>query len=495
MTEDRLEKFLTATTQDRLRLVFEPETAEEVKRYLGQAAFEEYLALARRAVRKLGESHLGLNSPTNLLFVPGVMGSLLLSRTKGGIWWIDVRTRKHIDDLKLAPDGQADADPRHQIIPCTVDTSYEAFLTAILERDDFGHELFPYDWRKPVTASADAFRNQVQQLYDSNGNQKVHLVAHSMGGLVVRAALMLYGKTLWPMVGRIVFIGTPHYGSPSIAGYLKNHLWGFDLMAALGLYLGRETFRSLWGVLNLLPAPAGVYPGTRPDDEAPWTINEGDDVYLHPCANFDMYRAEDWKLDLSPAQSSQLQKILDETHTFHTRMYEAHQNLDQSYRDRMAIIAGVGYKTLFRLAYQKRFWGFWEKTEKVTAAVAGDPHRQGDGRVPVASASLENVGETRYVKGVHGGLPMIPQVYEDVFRWLKEEPMSLPSTMAQALSQHLSLEPESETPNLDGTARSDALTGDPGFWDFEPPDEARLAAIKEQLDKEQLPEFIKVRLL
>ena len=64
----------------------------------------------------------------------------------------------------------------------------------------------------------------------------MHIVAHSMGGLMVRTTLMNYPE-LWRRVGRIVFIGTPHYGSPAIAGYLKNHLWGFELLALLGRYL------------------------------------------------------------------------------------------------------------------------------------------------------------------------------------------------------------------------------------------------------------------
>ena len=161
----------------------------------------------------------------------------------------------------------------------------------------------------------------------------VHLVAHSMGGLMVRAALMDLGRELWPKLGRVVFLGTPHYGSPAIAGYLKNHLWGFELIALLGLYLSRQTLRSLWGVLGMLPAPRGIYPGTRPGDPAAWRPDDSRDAYVHPCANFDIYRAEDWKLDLTPTQFAQLQKVLDGAAEFHRRMYESHQALDQTLRE------------------------------------------------------------------------------------------------------------------------------------------------------------------
>jgi len=86
---------------------------------------------------------------------------------------------------------------------------------------------------------------------------------------MIRTALRLHGDELWPVVGKIVFIATPHYGSTSIAGYLKNHLWGWEELAVVGAFLSRETFRSLWGPLSLLPAPPGIYPGTRNGEAYP----------------------------------------------------------------------------------------------------------------------------------------------------------------------------------------------------------------------------------
>lgn len=111
---------------------------------------------------------------------------------------------------------------------------------------DFSHEIFAYDWRKSVRHSANALRDTVLRLHQENGGSPVHLVAHSMGGLVVRATLLQHGAELWPRVGRMEFIATPHYGAAAIADYLKNHFWGTELMALLGLYLSRETLRSLW---------------------------------------------------------------------------------------------------------------------------------------------------------------------------------------------------------------------------------------------------------
>jgi hypothetical protein len=485
-----IDEFLRASTAERLRMTQDPAYEREIRAYLGAKAFDEY----RRVAGQLDTEHLG-RPPTNLVFVPGVMGSLLQSRTKGGIWWIDVRTRKHIDDLRLAPDGMSDADSTNDIAPVTTDPTYEPFLTAVLARDDFGHELFSYDWRKPLSLSASSLRDLIVRLHRDNGGLPVHLVAHSLGGLMIRTALLEHGDELWPLVGKIVFLGTPHYGSPAIGGYLKNHLWGLELLAVLGLYLSRETFRSLWGVLGMLPAPRGIYPGTRSDDSGPWRPSNAGDQYLHPCANFDMYRADAWDLGLDPKAGAQLQAVLDATADMHMRMLVAHQDLGWDQLDRMLVIAGVGYRTLFRLAYRSGFFGLWQHAVKEQSRIPGDPHREGDGRVPLASTALEKV-TTRYVQAVHGSLPNVPAVYEDVFRWLNDQPPELADTPDGALSAHLAADGgESEAPHLDGSRRAARFDDNPGLWDVEEPDPDRLRDLVARIEADQLPEFNLVRIL
>jgi pimeloyl-ACP methyl ester carboxylesterase len=445
--------------------------AAELRDRLGTDAYAEY----RRFAAALDERHLG-DVATNLVFVPGVMGSLLASDGYGGVWWLDIRSRNHINDLRLAPDGRRDADPHARIRPVAVDLSYEGFFASVYATPTFRHEAFAYDWRKPLALSTKRFADHVVRVSAELGGRPVHLVAHSMGGLMVRAALAAH-PALWARIDRVVFIGTPHYGAPAIAGYLKHHLWGWDALALLGRYLDRTTFRSLWGVLSLLPAPAGVYPGTR-------DASSGDG---HPCANFDLYDAGAWHLKLDPEAVDRLQRGLDAARGQHERLYRAHQELGQERRDRMAVIAGVGYRTLFGTAYKRAFgWG-WEQMDRVTTRRPGDPHREGDGRVSLASAQLEHVGEIRYVRGEHGRLPSMPAVYEDVFRFLAGRPMRLPRTPQEALAGHL---------GGDGLAAAAAGDdADPGYLDFAPPDKDDLDALDHALGNGQLPSFQHVRLL
>lgn len=409
------------------------------------------------------------------------MGSSLQSAGLSGVWWLDlVFARDKLNALALAPDGVNDVNPSYDVQPCAIDVSYGPLRQAIANSNQFGGTLqFPYDWRKPLSASAALLRDMIVKAHADYG-ESVHLVGHSMGGLMIRAALMLHGRELWPKVGKIVFIATPHYGSPSIAGYLKNHLWGWEEVAVLAAFLSRGTFRSLWGVLSLLPAPASVYPGTRNGEP-------------HPCANFDLYRAEAWQLGLDASATVALQSVLDAAAQFHRDLYAWHtKTLSPQNRQKILQISGVGYKTLFRLEVKDGWMGLWEDVDKVTKRTPGDPNRDGDGRVPLASAQLENV-EQRYAKGSHGSIQNVPSVALDVLAWIGSKPLSLPDTAQGALGRHLSGSDISPAPHLDGSLGIGALDDEyDRYRDIEP---GRVKQLISEFEAGKMTNISQVRIL
>jgi hypothetical protein len=65
--------------------------------------------------------------------------------------------------------------------------------------------------------------------------------------------------------------------------------------------------------------------------------------------------------------------VKDATADYYRRLDEAHWKLDQEQRNKMVVIAGVGYRTLFRLAYEPGFLGLWEKTGKIFDRVRNCP--------------------------------------------------------------------------------------------------------------------------
>jgi hypothetical protein len=188
------EAFLKAGTHDRLTMALDDRNRPTLCHLLGEPAYLELRTLAKEW---FDGSHLAPDDPKNVIFVPGVMGSLLMNTAKAGIWWIEVRTRNFIDSLGLSPDGTLDADPENRIAPVTADPTYTPFLSAALKHHGLNHEIFSYDWRKSLLHSAAGLRDLVLKLHQENGGKKIHLVAHSMGGLMVRTALMQHAAELW----------------------------------------------------------------------------------------------------------------------------------------------------------------------------------------------------------------------------------------------------------------------------------------------------------
>jgi pimeloyl-ACP methyl ester carboxylesterase len=475
MNNDVLRTFLAASIEEQARMTLDVQYMDVLKAYLGEAAYSEYAAIAQD-IRDARSAVRGLRTPKNLLLVPGIMGSLLSSRTLGGVWWVDIaRGWDKLDKLGLQPDGQTDIDPAQDIYPFAIDMLYAPFQCAVLQRDDFGHDVFPFDWRKPLSYSTAQMRAKINELYNGNGHQPVHIVAHSMGSLMTRATLVEYGDELWPKLGRIIFAGGAHYGATLAACRLKFHLWDLDAQSVcLALLIRPETFRSLWGAVSLIPAPVGIYPGTR--------SNQGS-VASHPCVDFDLYKIEAWGLDVDSGAASRLQRILDYAAHFYKKLYDYHFSLDQEHRDRIAVIAGVGYATAFRLTLNNGPLG----ARRDNRREPGNHHRESDGTVPLASADLENVGATRYVKHIHATLLNHPDVSADVFHWLNEEPMKLPTTPQIALEQHQGETNESlGYPNLTALVRG-RVQAEENLPEIVEPTPELVASLRAQIETGRFP--------
>jgi len=172
-------------------------------------------------------------------------------------------------------------------------------------------------------------------------------------------------------------------------------------------------------------------------------------------------------------------------------LYEWHDALLQEYKDKMLMIAGVGQEGLFRLEFDKVL-GTWDRTRKITKRNKCDVNSDGDGRVPLASAELEDV-TLRYVKGEHGALPNIPAVAQEVLAWLTGGKLNLSKTCQDALGGHLSAEDStSPAPLLDGTGVKDRFRVLPEYEDPKPEFIRKIAA---DLDAGKMPQINLIKIL
>ena len=187
--------------------------------------------------------------PTPLILIHGILGSKLRYKSSGKeIWPDNVRKlvfSKYNDlafeiDSELLEPKQADQEAFHildsikgfgvyqEIIDTLVNYgNYQ--LTEVNQSYSKGRKLyiFNYDWRQDNVKSAqqlDKFIKQIQKQYPNKKNQKVDIVAHSMGGLIARY-YMRYGtqdvlednQFITNLEGaknirKAVFLGTPNLG-------------------------------------------------------------------------------------------------------------------------------------------------------------------------------------------------------------------------------------------------------------------------------------------
>ena len=126
-------------------------------------------------------------------------------------------------------------------------------------------ERFPYDWRLPLDVLADRLENFLRKLCDESKNPQrpIRLLAHSMGGLVVRS-LVHKQPALWDEImnrdgARFIMLGTPNQGSHSMVEALIGKSDTLRSLARLDLANDLQTILDIIGefrgALQLLPKP------------------------------------------------------------------------------------------------------------------------------------------------------------------------------------------------------------------------------------------------
>ena len=213
----------------------------------------------REAVRR---SRSGGTPRPLAVVLPGTMGSVLQQR--GETVWLDYwrLLRGQLGRLRM---GQPDVEPIDLI------GDFYGPMVEFLARSH-RVEIFPYDWRQSVTAAAARLAESLTQWLpelEASG-QPVHLVAHSMGGLVVRAMIADggAGTAAWQRItalpnSRFVMLGTPNLGSHEAVRWLTCTNPTQQKLALLDITQTTtgvtDIVREYAGLLELLPFdPAGA---------------------------------------------------------------------------------------------------------------------------------------------------------------------------------------------------------------------------------------------
>ncbi|MCK6395901.1 CHAT domain-containing protein [Zoogloea sp.] len=213
-------------------------------------------AVRPRRVSRGGDERPADSMPV-VVYVPGIMGSHLKADNQR-VWLAPLAlasgklTRIAMDSGRgVSTDG-------------LVDLAYGELADWL----DGSHRVvrFDYDWRQPILALGQRLATTLREALVSHPNQPVRILAHSMGGLVTRAAFAA-DSTLWRDIvarpgGRLLMLGTPNNGSHLFVETLLGQSDTIRTLARADLQHGMQAILDIVagfpGAVHLLPAPGFV---------------------------------------------------------------------------------------------------------------------------------------------------------------------------------------------------------------------------------------------
>ena len=213
-------------------------------------------ALIEHGALRPDEYPLTGNRPI-VIVLPGIMGSNL-TIGKREIWLHYRRILKgNLMNLKYPNVDDIIADS-------VVSTSYRKLSKWLSTKYDV--VVYPFDWRIPLEESAEYLDAKVKELLELG--QPIKVVAHSMGGVLLRDFIIDHTKT-WERLNnrkgfQVVFLGAPLSGSHRILTVLFGQDSIIKKLSKLDLL---HTKKGLLGMFSRFPGILDLLPIVNPDED------------------------------------------------------------------------------------------------------------------------------------------------------------------------------------------------------------------------------------
>lgn len=328
----------------------------QLEELFGEGALAHMRALAAQGQRSV------TRGGPDVLVLPGIMGSTL--GFEGPLFndtiWVDPIDLGLGNLVLLAPQRKK----KVKALGVLLTTYLELKLKLRLKGIDAS--FHPYDWRLDIRTLGEELAARIEANHSREG---VHLVCHSMGGLVARRAMHVLkakGKDKW--VKQVVMLGTPNHGAFAPVLVLRQCHALTQKLAKLDQRhsfdeLVDEVFSRLVGLMQLLPP-------------------------VERNLEVDLLDPKAWPAGRAPhADAAKAARHLP-------------KDLDAG-DQRYTLIAGFDRPTYIGARIEGDEFVFRQSNE-------------GDGTVPLAHAELAAIGRTYYTRAEHGGMPSSNEVIESV---------------------------------------------------------------------------------
>jgi CHAT domain-containing protein len=376
--------FVNEDTRQALRRWLTEASVEAIDAFVPLRGVEDTL-VAPAPSRARTAGNVSADLPATVM-LPGIMGTHL---------WLNRRERVWFSIPALAAGGLA----RLRITPGGKDDTIEAEAVFAQCYGDLMRHLggtqrvvpFPYDWRQPLNVLADRLAALLRRELDATrpSRQPVRVLAHSMGGLVVRALVHRH-PALWDELmqregARLVMLGTPHQGSHLMVETLLGKADTVRKLGVLDLSHGLQEVLDIVatfpGALQLLPKPG--FGDTGHDaaarnyfDPAVWTALKpqmrdlwfGDEVCALPDA-----------------------AVLEQATWLWARDGRSRPALPARHEKKVAYVFGCAARTPCGITREGARW-----------KMLGTP--LGDGSVTWESGRIDGIGQFFYMPAEHGAL-------------------------------------------------------------------------------------------
>ena len=338
-----------------------------------------------------------------VVVLPGVMGSHLEVKAQG----VDQGTsgdRVWFDPLDIAGGGLSKIAWGQPSVEA--EALFEMFYGKVCKylADSHRVEPFPYDWRQPMDVLAERLGEFLDRLMKQT-QQPIRLLAHSMGGLVVRATIHKRRSVIDALMARdgarLIMLGTPNQGAHSMVENLLGK--GDTLRTLVRLDLKHDMqgvldiVAGFRGALQLLPKPGFV------------DLFQGQDG---GGGKYAFQKAETW-VDLkskvtdfwfgNQRAGTPAQAVLDEASWLWAADGTGTPTLPSGYEAKTSYVFGVAPNTACGVREEDD--GHGGTRLKMVGTT------RGDGTVSWESGRIQGIGHYYYLPAAHGDLPSTEEYF------------------------------------------------------------------------------------